>query len=190
MAVACLAMVPFASQATSITIGDVLTRTATLDSATAGVAGDGNATASVIDGEFATQAPWTIRGDVAAADGTDGLLTVALTSGAWGGGDAAGTWAIAPSFWTLYGNAVIAIHVGHGNTVAPDHFSFLIEQGETTGTWSYDMVSGNGGGLSNLHLFSSGDPIPPDQVPDGGSTLALLGLAAVGAGLARMLIKN
>jgi hypothetical protein len=46
--------------------------------------------------------------------GTDGFLTVKLTSGSWGQSPAAGTWAISPDFWAKYGEAVISIHVGNG----------------------------------------------------------------------------
>ena len=45
------------------------------------------------------------------------------------------------------------MHVGNGQG-DPDWWFFDITQGETAGTFSYDRLSGGGGGLSNLFLWS------------------------------------
>ncbi len=187
------------SHALTITLPDPITgyeRQASLASATAGAFGTGNATAAVVNGTvpFNSLAPWTEVGSAEGAEGTsgiliDGLLTVNLTSGTWGSGSAGGTWAIAPSFWTLYGDATISLHVGNGGG-DPDHFIWLIEQDATSGTWSYNKVTGTGGGLSNIKLYGAGDPrTPPDEVPDTGSALLLLGAASLVFGAARRLVK-
>jgi hypothetical protein len=174
----------FGVGAQAITITTIGTnRQASLADATAGGSGTGNPSDTDIQNELGL-GPWIDVGSVAGADGSSGLisgglLTVNVTSGSWGSAAAGGTWAIAPSFWTTYGNAAISIHVGNGQG-DPDHFSFLILQGSTSGTWSYQLNSGGGGGLSNLHLWGdSGTPPPPPTigVPDGGSTLLLSGLA-------------
>lgn len=184
----CAACLPLSAPA--LTIGSSQ-RTATVELATAGQTGLGNPLASDINSEFPTLAPWTLRsnfvGDEDEPNGTDGLLTITLTGGNWGSGEANGTWSLASSFWTLYDNAVLSLHVGNGGG-DPDHFSFLIQQGETSGTWAYDKINGGGGGLSNIRLFSSDTP---NTVPDGGSTLALLGVAFAGIGvLRRKIVKT
>jgi len=182
---------PLATQAVPITLGGPLptTRTATLGSATAGFTGSGNATVTDINAGFAGMAPWTERGSAAGADNSSGVLvagqlTVNVTSGAWGSKMASGTWTINnSSFWTSYADAAISLHVGNGRNVdEPDHFAWLIEQGQTSGTWSYDGGSLRGGGLSNLKLYSSGTG---SNVPDGGSSLALIGLAVASLGFLR-----
>lgn len=146
------------SHAGLITCGSAQ-REAGLDSAESCITGSGNATAATIDSEYPRPEDWTIVGDVSGANGTNDLLTVEVTSGSWGDGDASGTWEIDSSFWTTYGEAVISMHVGNGGG-DPDHWSWLITHGETSGTWYYDKISGGGGGLSNLHLYGVGDPIP------------------------------
>lgn len=140
------------SYAALITCGSA-EREAGLDSAVSCVTGTGNSTAATTDSEY-PRAPytWTTRGDIAGADGTDDLLTVSLTAGSWGSFPAAGTWAIDSSFWTIYAEAAISLHVGNGDG-DPDHWTWLITPGETSGTWSYEKLSGGGGGLSNLHLY-------------------------------------
>ncbi|MBL9189745.1 MAG: VPDSG-CTERM sorting domain-containing protein [Opitutaceae bacterium] len=119
---------------------------------------------------------WTSAGERTSA-GTDNFFTVNLLAGSFGSGDASGTWSIAPSFWSTYGSAVISVHVGQGQG-DPDYWMFGIPANTLSGTWAYDIFSGGGGGLSNIKLWGSGTPRPPvtQGVPDGGFTLALLGL--------------
>ena len=179
------------ANALTITIGDgpPTQRTASLTDATAGFGGEGNATAATVNAGFAPLAPWTERGSIAGAQDTggtlsDGLLTVALLTGTWGNnGPVTGTWAIGASFWTLYADAAISMHAGGGRqSNTPDHFVWHVADRATSGTFSYDGTCCNGGGLSNIKLYSSGTGT---SVPDGGSTLALVGLAIAGLGLAR-----
>lgn len=182
----------------TIGLGSPTERTATLSDATAGFGGEGNAGVPEINAGFAPLAPWTKRAEIARAEGasgssTVGFLTVSLNAGDTWGNDKtiAGTWAIDASFWTLYADAAISMHVGNGSPdkkpgevglATPDHFVWHVADGATSGTFSYDGTCCNGGGLSNLKLYSSGTGT---RVPDGGSTLALVGLAIAGLGLAR-----
>lgn len=172
-------------QALTITIpnqsGDE--RRGTLTDAIAGVYGTGEPHASDLNTAFASQAPWSIIGDVNSANGlSNGGLTITLTSGAWGSNsDAGGEWWINPSFWNTHADAAISMHVGNGQG-DPDHFIWLITPGETHGTWSYDFISGGGGGLSNLQLWGSGTAT---HVPDSGMTAILLGLGLMALGLVR-----
>ena len=148
------------ASAGSITCGNQY-RTATLTSAELCEVGSGNTKESDIESYFGGD--WDHLGGVAGANGTggslnSGFLTVTLLSGTWGsGGPISGTWAIDEDFWTVYGKAPLSIHVGNGK-YDPDHFAWSISEGNTSGTWSYEKLSGNGGGLSNMHLWGSGEP--------------------------------
>lgn len=154
---------PTLSHAVAITLPGVsgYQRTATLDSATVGYFGTGPGNIGAVEGVTGL--------DVTASDG---FFSVNLLTGSWGASAASGTWAIAPSFWSTFGDAVISMHVGNGGG-DPDFFVWLVEQGQTSGTWSYTKLTGGGGGLSNLHLYGYG---APTNVPDSASTLALLAL--------------
>lgn len=146
-----------------------------IDPATSGTSGAGsNPGASDVGSFFG--GTWTSAGE-RNSPGTDNFFTVNLLAGVWGSGDNSGTWGIAPSFWSTYGSAVISVHVGQGGG-DPDYWMFRIPHNTTSGTWAYDIFSGTGGGLSNIKLWGSGTPKPPggQGVPDGGFTLALLGL--------------
>lgn len=170
---------------TPITIGSVQ-RTGTLNSATAGATYiGGNLDASVVNAAFSGMAPWTEVGHLDSGAGlSQGLLTITLGSGQnWNDNNVNGTWTIASSFWTSYANAVIGWHVGQGSG-DPDVFMFLITQGATSGTWSYDRLTGGGGGFSNMQLFGSGTPRNPNvSIPDGGTTVLMLGAALSGLGM-------
>jgi hypothetical protein len=98
--------------------------------------------------------PWVKEGELTGA-GTNDLFTVAADS--WGI-DVEGQWYIEDSFWDNYSRAVITMHVGNGGG-NPDAFAWLITPGETSGYFSYERVAGTGGGLSNLFLFGSGEPL-------------------------------
>jgi hypothetical protein len=173
-------------------------RSAGLSDAINVVTGPGNASQNVINAEIPTgdaSDPWVEKGSVAGGNSgpgslTDGLLTVVVTTGNWGsGGPLTGTWTINdPSFWTTYGFAAISLHVGNGNG-DPDHWIWNITTGALTGSWDYEDFDGRGGGLSNLKLFSHGEGTTT-VVPDGGASLALMGLSLLGIGVSRRLLAK
>lgn len=114
--------------------------------------------------------PWAYAGELT-DNGVDNFLTV--TAGSWGSSSVSGTWEIGAGFWSLFDEAVVSIHVGQGGG-APDAWAWLMTPGDLSGTWSYDKLSGGGGGLSNIKLFGRGDgtTVPePDMV-----TLLAVGL--------------
>jgi hypothetical protein len=78
---------------------------------------------------------------------------------------ASGTWAINPDFWQEFGLAVITMHVGGGQKNAADNFEWIISPETLTGDWSYQKLSGKGGGLSNIKLWGAGTPIAPPPPP-------------------------
>ena len=180
---AVVVMAPNAS-AVLISLGTVPGRVATLDSATTGfgTTGIGNAIESTLNGiSFGGINTWDEK-DESTATVNGGLFTVGLTSGAWGSGGAAGNWTINDaSFWTTFGSVAISMHVGNGGG-DPDHFIWLIEQGELTGTFSYTRGDTGGGGFSNLKLYAAGTG---SRVPDAGTTLVLLGGGLIGIGALR-----
>jgi hypothetical protein len=185
-----LAVAPLSSFGLSITVGPVDGRQATLSEASAGSYDTGNGTvvASDIDAAFPALAPWSLAGNVAGAEGSgaggsDGGLTVALTSGTWGSKSVSGTWAISPAFWAANSQAVISMHVGQGGQDKLDDFLWLIVPGQLSGTWSYS-ATGGGGGLSNLRLFGS-ETETSTSVPDAGSSAMLLGISLGALGLIR-----
>jgi hypothetical protein len=184
------------AMASSITCGSA-TRKATLESAaecaTVGLT-TGTPKADDVAAQFTFAEgfdDWTARGSATAgpggntttAYGNGGGLTVAFTTGKWNSNNVAGTWTIANGFWDAYANAVITMHVGNGNS-DPDWFLFLVTPGAYSGTFKYDRLSAGGGGFSNMFLFSEGTPptITTTAVPDGGTTLAMLGFALAGLG--------
>ena len=188
--------------AASITLGGPLptNRTATLDSAQAGAnnstTGSGNATAASTSAFFGV--PYTERGSVAGNGGpgnyASGQLNIQVLTGSWGGnGPLTGNWTITnAAFWTTFGNAAISLHVGNGGG-GPDHFIWKLTQGAQSGSWSYSGVGLGGGGLSNLKLYSNGTaPGTGDArgVPDGGTTIACLGMALLGLGSMRRFIAS
>lgn len=163
-------------------------REAHLVSATGGYAvGDVTGTPGAADVAARFGGTWTNEGAVAGADGTNDMLTIALAPGnTWGNGPLSGTWAINPLFWSTYGDAVITMHVGNGSG-DPDWFFWKITALETSGKFTYERISGGGGGLSNLFLWGSGTP--QKRVPDGGLTLVMLAVSMCGTLAARRWIR-
>ncbi|MGI9245936.1 MAG: PEP-CTERM sorting domain-containing protein [Steroidobacteraceae bacterium] len=187
--IAASALVGFNANATIIdpcpTSGERVATSTNTDScvAEAGVTGTPNAgdVLALFPGD-----PWTNEGGLD-KNGTDGFLTVALTSGSWGGQNVAGTWTIGSGFWDLYGEAVLSMHVGNGNG-DPDWWFFEITPNQSFGTFTY-VNTGAGGGLSNLFLWGrdeggGGGGGGETPVPEP-TSLALLGLGLAGLGAAR-----
>ena len=81
------------------------------------------------------------------------------------------------------------LNVGNGNA---ENLYFI----DTTGFYTFLNEPNASGGLSSIHFYGNpsavpipGGPVPP-SVPDGGSTLALLGGALVGLAALRRLLKS
>jgi hypothetical protein len=130
-------------------------------------------TSADVNSILGTAHDWTKEGELTAA-GTNKLLTVDADS--WGT-DVTGSWEIDDSFWETYSRAVITMHVGQGGG-NPDAFAWVIEQGQTSGLFSYQRIAGTGGGLSNLHLFGSGPAYVIQRVvPEPGTGLLMAGAA-------------
>jgi len=156
-----------------------ITRAITFTNASQCAMGDGSGTTSASDVAGVFGQTWVNNGSLT-ANGTDGLLTG--TSTGWGSAPVSGTWQLAANYWDTYGSAVISIHVGNGNASGPDNFLFWITPGQTSGSFNYTVTeANNGGGLSNMFLWTSGTPT---QVPEP-ATLGLLGLGLAGVGFAR-----
>ena len=157
-------------------------RTASLDGAIDGTGQSGdsaNPNATLIGSTYG--GVWVNQG-VISSGVTNDLLTLSLTSGNFGSTAAGGTWTIDPSYWSAYGAAVISFHVGQGGG-SPDWFAWKISPGVQTGSWSYSVFSGAGGGFSNMQLFTSNPQVP--SVPDAANTLALLGGVMIGLAMLR-----
>jgi hypothetical protein len=180
-----------ATAANAVTIG-TLFRFGSLGSAIEGetASGYGPLTSSVVSDAFGGS--WTNEGTVSASTPglANDLLQITVTGGGWNTYNAGGTWSIDPSFWSQYDSAVIGWKVGTGSGT-PDFFLFNITSGQTSGTWSYfswDILNlGLGAPFSNnVQLYGS----QPKNVPDGGATVTLMGLALAGVVVVRRFIKG
>jgi hypothetical protein len=133
---------------------------------------------------------WTNEGSLG-SDATNDLLSVDVTSGAWAALPSAGTLTIAEDFWNMYGRAVVTLHLGNGSG-DPDWFFFELTHNTSTADFSVVRLSGGGGGLGNVSLWGSGQPLgnteisSPVVTPEPGSLLLLgTGLVLCGARLRR-----
>ena len=163
---------------------------ATLTSAETGRYGAQNGTPKASDLNTLFGSSWISAGQ-RTSDGTSGFLTTDVTSGNWSSKEVYGTWAISPSFWSTYSSAIISIHVGGNLSSNVTWFAWTITPATTSGTWGYENEN-RGGGFSNMELWGSGSatsPVQPqnvivENIPDAGSTLALMGLALFSLGFA------
>jgi hypothetical protein len=137
------------------------------------------------DGDTFFGGGWTNEGELAGSDGTDDYLTVTLTSGSWGSAPVEANWSIDPEFWEQWGSAVLSIHVGQGQG-DPDWWAWTLPVGTLSGTFEYEILFGQGGGLSNMKLW--GRDAPFIDVPEPMS-IALLGLGLFVIGSLRRSVK-
>ena len=130
-------------------------RTATLVDADQCAYGIGNPDATDIASYYGED--WASAGELT-GNGTNTYLSATSDDG-WGNIPNSGTWEIDDSFWDVYDQAVITMHIGDGNG-DPDHWAWLVLDGTTSGTWEVDFTyvdgtSTKGGGLSNIRLWGA-----------------------------------
>jgi len=170
----------FSTQLWALTCGGLPTydREASVTSTQLCDVGLGNPDAGDIGSIFGTTPSWTEVGEFTGA-GTSTYFSVSVTSGAFGSSPVSGAWTVDSSFWATYTEAVISMHVGNGGG-DPDYFAFLLEDDASSGTWRYEILQGNGGGLSNLKLWGRTTYVVTEP-----ASLALIGLGLVCLGLSR-----
>lgn len=155
-------------------------RTATWNGAFQCTTGSGTGTADAADIASVFGGVWANQGSFT-ADGSNSMVSITLDAGSfWGGAPISGVWTLSDTYWSIYGSAVFSLHVGNGSGT-PDQWLFNIAPGTKTGSFSYSVTNGTGGGLSNVFLWSSG---APTQVPEP-APLGLLGLSLAGVGFVR-----
>lgn len=94
-----------------------------------------------------------------------------------------GTFTIDASQWNNFGQLFVGFKFGTGNT--PDEwFIYQLNPDVFTGDWTFVKMFNKGGGLSHVSLYGKGKPGEEEAVPEPAS-LALLGIAALAAGVAR-----
>ena len=145
------------------------------------VSGSGNGKETAVEADLGGD--WTEVGEVVDPGNASNpaVFNVALTSGSWGGGPViTGTYSIDPSFWSTWGMGAISAHVGGGQGVT-DHWTFKVDPNTLSGDWNYLVNNSNGGGLSNLKLFGTGEGVKVPEL----STLLLLGTGLAMVGLKR-----
>ncbi len=182
VSIAALGICLFSPSSFALTCGGLpdYDRVADVSSASSCQLGAGNLQADDIGTYFGSSPTWDQVGELTDA-GTNGFLSVTVDDDDnFGGTDLSGDWQIDSSFWLNYSEAVISMHVGNGGG-DPDHFAWLMLDNSTSGTWSYQVVQGKGGGLSNIKLWGRGTSVSVSEP----ATLALLGLGLVGLGFAR-----
>lgn len=94
-----------------------------------------------------------------------------------------GTFSIDSSQWNNYGQLFVGFKFGTGNT--PDEwFIYQLNANVSSGSWNFVKMFDKGGGLSHVSLYGKGKPGEEETVPEPAS-LALLGIGALAAGVAR-----
>ncbi len=175
-----LLLLSTAANAGLVVCGDVY-RQASLNSAESCVTKTLGSTVKQSDLNTLFSASWVKEGELK-GNGSNDLFSVS----GWGSESDNGTWQINSSFWNTYGAALITMHVGGGQKDAVDNFVWVVTPDSLAGTWTYDKLSGKGGGLSNIKLWGSGTPTV--KVPEP-STLLLMLIGLFSLGFARRVAK-
>ncbi len=135
--------------------------------------GLGNLTGNPMNDLFLNSAAGTGYSTVTKSDDSTVLYSLSLTQT-----NGTGTFSFDSSFWDDFGAGAIAFKFGTGNQ--PDSwFVYELQDGVTSGDWSFINVFGRGGGLSHINLYAT------SAVVSEPATLALLGLGLMGFALTR-----
>lgn len=94
-----------------------------------------------------------------------------------------GTFTIDASQWNNFGQLFVGFKFGTGGN--PDEwFIYQLNTNVSSGSWNFVKLFQQGGGLSHVSLYGKGKPGEEEAVPEPAS-LALLGIGALAAGVAR-----